>query len=234
MGDISIIARRLTDGHVQYGWSGNGGYFRNVGLRLLAWYDNPEKVEYLFGLGELRLIGKPGSENGGSAWYLTNEPTGRPHTLGRTEREIFSQIAFIDYGYFYDIDHQWYYVEPGPFRIKLPLAHIYYATNEGEEFEFDYLQKVKKEIAQYMLGAYLAEDAVFAELLKDKKINPEELLAELLGEDYPLYHLFDYHREVFAYFDDWILAVTEENDKKIARYILKPKTEKHIETIEWV
>ena len=34
MGDISIIARRLDDGHVQYGWSGNGGYFRNVGMRL--------------------------------------------------------------------------------------------------------------------------------------------------------------------------------------------------------
>lgn len=28
MGDVSIIARRLTDGHVQYGWSGNGGYYK--------------------------------------------------------------------------------------------------------------------------------------------------------------------------------------------------------------
>lgn len=27
MGDVSIIARRLADGYVQYGWSGNGGYF---------------------------------------------------------------------------------------------------------------------------------------------------------------------------------------------------------------
>lgn len=35
MGDISIIARRLKDGHVQYGWSGNGGYFKMVGIRLL-------------------------------------------------------------------------------------------------------------------------------------------------------------------------------------------------------
>ena len=27
MGDASIIARLLANGHVQYGWSGNGGYF---------------------------------------------------------------------------------------------------------------------------------------------------------------------------------------------------------------
>lgn len=45
MGDISIMARRLTDGHVQYGWSGNGGCFKNVGLRLLLWYQKPEDFQ---------------------------------------------------------------------------------------------------------------------------------------------------------------------------------------------
>ena len=52
MGDTSVMARRLADGHVQYGWSGNGGYFRVVGLRLLVWYKAPEDVEYLFRLGQ--------------------------------------------------------------------------------------------------------------------------------------------------------------------------------------
>ena len=62
MGDISIIARRLEGGkRVQYGWSGNGGYYRSVGAILLDWYDDPQKVEYLFSLGQLRHIGKPGS-----------------------------------------------------------------------------------------------------------------------------------------------------------------------------
>lgn len=42
MGDISIIARRLGDGHVQYGWSGNGGYYSMVGARLLDWYQDPK------------------------------------------------------------------------------------------------------------------------------------------------------------------------------------------------
>lgn len=30
MGDVSIIARRLEDGNVQYGWSGNGGYYKVI------------------------------------------------------------------------------------------------------------------------------------------------------------------------------------------------------------
>ncbi len=66
VGDVSIIARRLEGGtRVQYGWSGNGGYFRSVGAKLIAWYQAPQNVEYLFGLGQLKHIGKPGSENGG-------------------------------------------------------------------------------------------------------------------------------------------------------------------------
>ncbi len=234
MGDISIIARRLDDGHVQYGWSGNGGYFENVGLRLLAWYDDPEKVEYLFGLGELSLIGKPGSEDGGFGWFYTHKLTGCPHSLGTTERQIFSKIMFIDYGYLYDTDQRWYYVDPGPFRIKIPLMHIYHATNEGEEHEFEHLHEIKREIARYMFGEYLAADAAFAALLNDNQIAPEELLADLLKEYDPLYGLFDRHNNIFSYFDDWILAVTEDEDRKIARYILKPKTEKHVETIEWI
>ena len=62
MGDASIIARLLANGHVQYGWSGNGGYFSMVGIRLLLWYQEPKNVEYLFSLGQTSLIGKIGSE----------------------------------------------------------------------------------------------------------------------------------------------------------------------------
>ena len=62
MGDASIIARLLANGHVQYGWSGNGGDFSMVGIRLLLWYQEPKNVEYLFSLGQTSLIGKIGSE----------------------------------------------------------------------------------------------------------------------------------------------------------------------------
>ena len=65
MGNISIMARRFSDGHVQYGWSGNGGYFSFTGAHLLEWYQNSDAVEYLFGLGQTACVGRVGSENGG-------------------------------------------------------------------------------------------------------------------------------------------------------------------------
>ena len=88
MGDASIIARLLANGHVQYGWSGNGGYFSMVGIRLLLWYQEPKNVEYLFSLGQTSLIGKIGSEKGGFNWYETHCPTGEPFWLANTERMI--------------------------------------------------------------------------------------------------------------------------------------------------
>ena len=138
MGDTSVMARRLADGHVQYGWSGNGGYFRVVGLRLLAWYKDPEDVEYLFGLGQTSFIGKKGSEKGGFGWMETHSLTGEPCWLDQTERMIFSKLAFVDYGYFYDADQKWYYIVPGPFRIKMPLELVYNNLDE-DDFEFDFM-----------------------------------------------------------------------------------------------
>lgn len=78
MGNISIMARRFSDGHVQYGWSGNGGYFSFTGAHLLEWYQNSDAVEYLFGLGQTACVGRVGSENGGCSIMETNAPTGRP------------------------------------------------------------------------------------------------------------------------------------------------------------
>lgn len=93
MGDASIIARLLANGHVQYGWSGNGGYFSMGGIRLLLWYQEPKNVEYLFSLGQTSLIGKIGSEKGGFNWYETHCPTGEPFWLANTERMIFCRIV---------------------------------------------------------------------------------------------------------------------------------------------
>ena len=165
MGDISIIARRLEGGkRVQYGWSGNGGYYGNVGVRLLNWYDDPQKVEYLFGLGQIRHIGKPGSENGGESWFDTHSLEGSPHWLGNSEREIFSKIAFIDFGYFYDLDSIWYYIIPGPFRIKIPLLYMDCHINE-EGYEIDERNRIERRVAEYILGEYYATDTDFQSLV---------------------------------------------------------------------
>lgn len=149
MGDTSVMARRLADGHVQYGWSGNGGYFRVVGLRLLVWYKAPEDVEYLFRLGQTSFIGKKGSEKGGFGWMETHSLTGEPCWLDQTERMIFSKMAFADYGYFYDTDQKWYYIIPGPFRIKMPLELVYNNLDE-DDFEFDFLEEIQDTVLTYI------------------------------------------------------------------------------------
>lgn len=228
MGDTSVIARRLSDKYVQYGWSGNGGYFSTVGARLLTWYNTPDEVEYLFGLGQLKHLWKPHSEEYASDVYRTVQD-GIPHWVAPSERWIFSKIAFVDYGYFYDADQTWYYVKPGPFRLKLPLTLV--AENLDDRFyEFSFLEKVE----------HLVLDEIFserrAECLKRSghdAVTLQKIRENLAQEDYPLYQLWDHHKSVFDCFDDWILIQPDDSGKNIGEIILHPKEDSHTETIFW-
>lgn len=234
MGDISIIARRLPDGHVQYGWSGNGGYYRMVGARLLAWYQNPKDVDYLFHLGQTRLIGKIGSEYGGYKQYETHWLTREPFWIDNTEQLIFSTIAFVDFGYFYDQDNKWYYIVPRLFRIKMPLELI--ANNIDETgFEYDFLQSLSKKIVDYILHEYPQKDPEFAKLLSDNNYDPEEIKKNLDYRYDPLDELCSKYEDLHTYFDNWILVkVKADSDYKNAtEIVMKKKTENHIETNLW-
>lgn len=232
MGSISIIARRLGNTHVQYGWSGNGGYFRLVGIRLLAWYQDPKDVEYLFDLGQTALIGQVGSENGGFGMMETHQPTGTPFWVGTSEREIFTQIAFIDYGYFYDTDNRWYYVIPDPFRIKISLELIKNHLN-GFGYEFDYLKEVEGKILHYIFIEYPQSDFDFANLLSDENYG-EETLDGLLQSQFPMHEFWEKYAKLFRYFDDWILVETNSDDTEITNFVLRKKEEQHTETCYWI
>ena len=129
MGDISIIARRLSDKYVQYGWSGNGGYPGTVGACLWIHYNTPDMVEYLFGLGQLRSLSSPGSDH--SSQFFRTKPTGQSHWVGNGELDIYSKIAFVDHVYLYDSDERWYYIAPIIARIKIPLNIVLNHTNKS-------------------------------------------------------------------------------------------------------
>lgn len=235
MGDTSVMARRLADGHVQYGWSGNGGYFRVVGLRLLVWYKAPEDVEYLFRLGQTSFIGKKGSEKGGFGWMETHSLTGEPCWLDQTERMIFSKMAFADYGYFYDTDQKWYYIIPGPFRIKMPLELVYNNLDE-DDFEFDFLEEIQDKVLTYILTEYIENHPKFAEVLKKEGYTPEEIMKTIREKESGLlnmYRLFEKYRNVFTYFDDWILVKADEEYSEVTEIIVKEKGVAHIETNLW-
>lgn len=232
MGDISVMARRLSDGSVQYGWSGNGGYCKNTGMRLISWYNDPEKVDYLFGLGQTGRIGKPGSENGNGDWYDSHELTGYPFWQGTSERQIFSKIAFVDYGYFYDTDNKWYYVVPDPFRIKIPLEFITEYLNENDcDFEFDYLDEIRYSLVIHIFWFYYNENPEFREYIAENlDISAKEILVTLLKDKFPVGCLYDKYNQVYRYFDDWV--VVGRADGKFT-FKVRKKEEKHIETIEW-
>lgn len=233
MGDISIIARRLKGGYVQYGWSGNGGYFSMVGLRLLSWYQKPEDVEYLFELGQTRLIGKKGSEEGGSHWFESHDLTGEPFWLGTTERKIFSKIVFIDYGYFYDLDSRWYYIIPGPFRIKMPLVFIgQHLDKEG--FEFKYRYEIEDRILRYILTEYHDKTPEFREFLEQEGYCPEEVMQSIKCKGkLSVMKFYEGYQKIFKYFDDWVLIKADETNTEIREILVKKKEENHVETNEW-
>ncbi|WP_296118570.1 hypothetical protein [uncultured Eubacterium sp.] len=231
MGDVSIIARRHADGHVEYGWSGNGGYFKMVGVRLLIWYSHPETVDYLFGLGQTRMIGRPG----GNSWLEAQALTGEPFWIGDTEREIFGKIMFVDYGYFYDLDQRWYYIIPGPFRIKVPLELIEKHLDEND-YEFEYRRKVEDQVLRYMLTEYKYKeaDSDFKNYIEKKGYCVEKVMEDISENDIlSARKLYEHYREIYDYFDDWVLIKANEFNSEITDIIVKRKLGKHIETCEW-
>lgn len=235
MGDVSIIARRLETGkYVQYGWGGNGGNFSLIGARLLYWYDDPDKVEYLFSLGQMKLIGKPGSENGGESFLNTHIPACEPHYLGKSEREIFSKIAFVDIGYFYDLDNRWYYIIPGPFRIKIPLAYIENHLNAQNQ-ETEECIHIEHMVMNYILGTYYEADLNYQNLVNSKFSDGiEGIRKELMASTFPINDFWENYSSLFTYFDDWVVIETTEDMKNISGILMKPKwSSNRQETIEW-
>ena len=245
MGDVSIIARRLTDGHVQFGWSGNGGYFWTVGAFLLADYNSPEMVEYLFGLGQLSRIWHPQSEL--SSDEFRTEPTGQPHYLTDNEDKIFRQIHFVDYAYFYD--QNWYYIHPDVFLPKIRLEAVWrYMEQKGGQFENGFNRIVLGRIIKEIFGNWYWNDQEFQKLAQgcgfdnaaaskmvadlNKCLNPEE---DDEDEDaFPdlIYGFAREHGRIVSYFDSWVVVETDE-DMEISKILMRKREEKHLETNQW-
>lgn len=190
-------------------------------------------MEYLFGLGQTKLIGKGGSENGGYRWVESHGLTGEAFWLGNTEREIFSRIAFVDYGYFYDLDHRWYYIIPGPFRIKVPLNLIEGGLDE-DYYEFDYLRKLEDQILRYIFTEYMQENRDFEYYLEQEGCNPETVMTDIEKDgQLNIWKLYDKYQNIWRYFDDWIVIKTNEDDTKIVGIVVRKREDIHVETCNW-
>ena len=229
MGDISIIARRLSPELVQYGWSGNGGNFSFVGSLLLEEYNTPELVKYLFGLGQLSQLYLPHSEE--TTFWPRTIPTGKPHWVDDTERKIFSRIAFIDYGYFYDSDGKWYYVVPGPFRIKMPLELVGNHLDNG--YEFDYIDHDIESLVMKKVLEIYSTDRPLQEKLSSDGISTKAVVADCLANNRPVYHFFEKYNSLFKMLDNWVLVRTNQDNTDVTDVVVKVKGDQHVETINW-
>lgn len=232
MGSIGIIARRRKDGTVQYGYAGNGAYYSRMGNMLMQWYNEPRMAAYLFSLGQLSCLDMPLSEKGypGGTAYNVNTPTGEPHWESNTERSIFSQIAFIDHGYFYETECcQWFHVSNGPFRLKAPLKLI--ANNLDEDLREDgYLESLERLAIDYILNEYPTTDPEFRNLLA---VHDLDGLRKDLSGSQPMEALFDNHMEIYEYLDDFIVALPDDECRNVAGFLVRKRESPRLETINW-
>ena len=151
--------------------------------------------------------------------------------MGKTEKEIFSKIAFVDYGYFYDTDNAWYYIHPGPFRVKYPLKLI--ANNlDNTRQEYEFLKQTDNEILNYIFEQYPTEDREFAKLLDDEEEKSVYFIKAIQEKKGSTFKLYDECRKIFSYFDDWVVVKSKDNIH-CDGFIMKKGAENHIETIEW-
>ena len=239
MGDISIIARRLSDKYVQYGWSGNGGYPGTVGACLWIHYNTPDMVEYLFGLGQLRSLSSPGSDH--SSQFFRTKPTGQSHWVGNGELDIYSKIAFVDHVYLYDSDERWYYIAPIIARIKIPLNIVLNHTNKSgilnQNFRL-YLERAAFKTIQQ----WYDENQQFREYASEvgcdhRKITELRQRLEQSETDCSIYGdigLVASLSKLYRYFYPWAVAKIDGSRERIEKIIFRPQNAiVHLETIEW-
>ena len=142
-------------------------------------------------------------------------------------------MDFVDYGYFYDIDHKWYYIIPGPFRIKMPLELIKNRLDE-EDHEFDFRDEVGAKVASFILQDYQKYDSAFADFLKNRGYDAETTLKEITEDGLPSnYKLLERYPSIYNYFDDWVLIKTNADNTEMSEIIVKKRSKIHVETCNW-
>ncbi len=232
MGTPGYIVRRLSPEYIQYGYCGQSGYYSISGERLLEWYNDPDIMDYLFGLGQLSLIGKPGSERGGEPFMYSNIPTGEPHYVGRDETDPFHNY-FMDYCYFFDNDNTWYCILPRGFLIKVPLRYIAnHADEEGMTQDVEH--ELGKSAAEYILREFIPQDKELSDLIAAHEKPYEETAQAILADAYPLTRLNKVYYDLYKVLDPFIVMKTDEENMQITRILMKKKQSgKRIQTIDW-
>lgn len=194
MEQISVIARRLKNGCVQYGWSSGGGI--EIGRRLLHGYQSPESVSALFDLRKVHHC--------------------------RSERDIFNEKPHAANAFFYEEkDKYWYDILRGPFTIKTPLELFLYETGQKGCKIAEFARLMEQGLIEYMLWEYITRDEIFEELVKKNCGDAGRLMERILAHDSPMTAVYEM-KWLYCYFDHWAAVFTDERGEKIVGYSLTP------------
>ena len=87
---------------------------------------------------------------------------------------------------------------------------------------------------RYILNEYAQKHPDFGEFTEEKGCSILSITEDILKDDLlSMYTFFDRYEKIFAYFDDWVLIKTNEDDTEITDIIVKKRAKTHIETCEW-
>lgn len=243
MGTRCAIGRRLSPDYVQYGCGGPNGGFFTAGLYLLCEYDTPEAVEKLFRLGQLDLLGTPPDQESRSGWYKTR-PSGMPHQVGQSERELFDCLWYLSFGYFYDSDHRWYLITVTDTMVKMPLDTMakFFLEYQSSSCEFEYYNRLLEDAAQRVQDAvkeWRETDPDYARYLEQAGYDAETFRAALDSLDPKdiyeslLYHSCPHHK-IMEYFHNLILIIPVQTEgTTTVKAFLQRAQDPYVETFHY-
>ncbi len=235
MGDISVIARRLAEDKIEFGWSGNGGTFNSVGVNILTYYNTPERVDYLFSIGQIRHLGLPILDKSGDNLTCTC-PDNAPLWTTDSEVNVANKIAFTDMVYFYDLDQQWYYLDPGPVSLKIPLQLLAFLSNKFDDpYCNEVCQYLYQKLAHVMFDDYFVNTPEIQALIVEHNTTLAELKKYIDFDDYnPLYDFLEKYRWLHCALNFNYIVVPTEDMCDVDHFDIQLNKEPYVETIKRV
>lgn len=240
-----VIARRLAKNVIQYGCIIYGGDLDAVGARLISWYNTPEKVKYLFSLGQLVNLGAPGSEETGSVMATRKMDPPQHHNICESERKMNPDIDFIDYYYIYESDDKWYYEKPDS-SCKVPLKYsinrLKHLRQHPEDLpgkfqrdrsDLPFRQENDRLLLKHVFYEVPKTDPEFKALLESKNIDVDNVYGRLCEMNFPIGEMDDRLNKIFRYFCSRFVFKTDPDEQEIVKIIHRKASEPHLESIEW-
>ena len=221
--EFIVIARKLENGIVQYGYDAYGDGCRKIASELLEKYNTPESVEELFSEKGITALGKTDAES--------QTEYSRRNSLSFSGSEDGMLGWFVDSLFFYDSDNVWYFIVAGHdrLRIKIPLEYVLLhpdaVISDSEERKI-----LSERLISHILGAYHYTDPQFALLLSEKfPEGVESIRREVRQADNPAQWLSYMYPEIIEYFDSPVSAATAKDGTEITGFEIRKKDNKKAE-----